>query len=86
LVALTPFPSGRYRLNQSMMVLFNENGRQVARTVPAESTITVGKEALNNCAASFVGEKLMRGKWRSKEILMFTQDLKSKTEHLGQAR
>ena len=73
-------PMGRYRLHQPTLVLFMEGGRHVARQIPAESILTVGRDALKNCNASFAGEKLTRAKWHGQEIMMFTQDLKSKAD------
>ena len=69
-----PMPVGRYRITNPTIALFHENGRYVAHTVPTGALITIKDNA------AFDGEKLMTVVWDKREVMMFTQDLRARTE------
>ncbi len=64
-------PLGQYRITNPTIALFEEEGRHVARTVPAGALITVD-------SAAFDGNKLVDVTWNDKKVMMFTQDLRSR--------
>ena len=64
---------GRYRIKEPTIALFHEDGRHVARTVPAGAIITIDSDA-------FDGDKLVDVTWGRKKVMMFTQDLRSRSE------
>jgi hypothetical protein len=66
-------PLGRYRITNPTIALFHEDGRHVARTVPAGAVIHVDR-------AAFDGNKLVDVTWEGKTVMMFTQDLRSRAE------
>ena len=65
-------PIGRYRINSPTIALFHEDGRHVAHTVPAGAFINVD-------SAAFDGDKLVDVTWNGKKVMMFTQDLRSRS-------
>ena len=65
--------SDRYRITSSTIALFLEEGRHVARMVPAGSVITIDSE-------KFDGDKLVEVLWSEKKVMMFTQDIRSRGE------
>ena len=69
--------SGQYRINKATMVLFFEDGRHVAHTIPAGSVITIVDPA------TFNGDKLVSVIWAEKEAMMFTQDIRTRGEELS---
>lgn len=64
-------PLGRYRITHPTIALFEEEGRHVARTVPAGVIVTIDSSV-------FDGNKLMDVTWDNKKVMMFTQDLRSR--------
>jgi hypothetical protein len=62
-------PIGRYRITQPTIALFHEEGRHVARTVPAGVVINVD-------SAAFDGNKSVDVVWNGKQVMMFTQNLR----------
>jgi len=55
------------------MAVFNQDGRQIAHTVP------IGAFIIGDCAA--LGDnKLVDVTWDGKKIMMFAQDLRSRAE------
>jgi hypothetical protein len=64
-------PLGRYRVTNPTIALFQEDGRHVARTVPAGAIINVD-------SAAFDGDKLLDVTWEDKKVMMFTQDLRTR--------
>jgi hypothetical protein len=67
--------ASRYRLTNPTMAMVQEDGHHVSLTVPSGSIIEVDGEAFN-------GEKLVDVYWDSRKIMMFTQDLRSRTERV----
>ena len=65
---------GRYRITNPTLALFREDGRYVAHTVPTGAFIKIKDNA------TFDGEKLMAVMWDQREVMMFTQDLRERTE------
>jgi hypothetical protein len=63
--------SGVYRIKTPTVALFEENGGQVARTVPAGAVISID-------SAAFDGEKLVNVTWDGKSAMMFAQDLRAR--------
>jgi len=64
-------PIGRYRMTDATMALFLEGDRHIARTIPANTIITVDSEA-------FDGNRLVDVTWNEKKVMMFAQDLRSR--------
>jgi len=64
-------PIGRYRITQKTMALFLEGARHIARTVPANTIITVDGEAFDR-------DRLVDVTWNDKKVMMFAQDLRSR--------
>jgi hypothetical protein len=64
-------PLGRYRITNPTIALFEEEGRHVARTVPAGAIINIDSSA-------FDGNRLVDVTWDEKKVMMFTQDLRSR--------
>jgi hypothetical protein len=65
-------PVGRYRFNSPTLALLEEEGRHVARTVPAGAVVEVD--------GTFENNKLVEVVWDGKRVMMFAQDLKSRAE------
>ena len=65
---------GRYRVTSPTLALFQEDGRHVAHTVPIGAIVTIGD------AATFDGNKLIEVTWDGKTVMMFTQDLRSRSQ------
>ena len=65
----------KYRINQSTIALFKEEGRHVAHTIPSGSIVLVNPETFN-------GNKLVCVEWAGKEVMMFVQDVESRGERL----
>ena len=66
-------PIGRYRITNPTLALFQEDGHHVAHTVPTGAFVTVD-------SAAFDGEKLVNVTWDGKTVMMFTQDLRLRSE------
>jgi hypothetical protein len=64
---------GRYRITSPSLALFHEDGRHVAHTVPTGAFITVD-------SAAFDGDRLVDVTWNRKNVMMFTQDLRSRAQ------
>jgi hypothetical protein len=65
-------PLGRYRITNPTIALFNEDGHHVAHTVPAGAFIHID-------SAPFDGNRLVDVTWDDKKVMMFTQDLRSRS-------
>jgi hypothetical protein len=63
----------RYRLREPTMALFDEDGRRVARTVPAGTTFTVEGDTID-------GKRLVSVLWNGTRVMMFIQDVRSRAE------
>jgi len=57
------------------MVLFLEEGRHVARTVPAGAIVAVEPESGD-------GGKLVNVTWEGRQVTMFTQDIRARGEKI----
>jgi hypothetical protein len=57
---------GQYRIKHPTIALFHEDGRHIARTVPAGALITVD-------SAAFDGNRLVDVTWDEKKVMMFAQ-------------
>ena len=68
-------PIGRYRITNPTIALFHEDGRHVAHTVPAGAFITIDSTA-------FDGNKLVNVTWDGKTVMMFTEDLRARSERV----
>jgi hypothetical protein len=71
-------PLVHYRITNPTIALFEEEGRHVARTVPAGAIINVD-------SAAFDGNKLVDVTWDHKKVMMFTPDLRSRSLPVGTA-
>jgi ketosteroid isomerase-like protein len=58
---------GYYRITDATLALFQEDGRHVAHTVPVGAVVTVD------------GNKLIEVVWDGKKVMMFTQDLRTRS-------
>jgi hypothetical protein len=67
-------PVGRFRIRNPTFALFREDARYVAHTVATGAFITIKDNA------TFDGDKLMAVMWDKREVMMFTQDLRDRTE------
>ena len=64
----------KYRLTGPTLAIYREDGHHVSVTVPKDATITIvdGKP--------FDGERLMDVEWEGRIVMMFTHDLRERTE------
>jgi hypothetical protein len=61
--------------------LFDEDGRRVARAVPAGTTVVVDHDAGTTAADDTVDSKRMVGiLWNGIRVMMFSEDLRSRAE------
>jgi len=65
--------AGRYRITSPTLALFEQDGRHVAQTVPTGAIVTVDGNG-------FDGDKLVSVTWDGEPVMMFTQDLRSRSE------
>jgi hypothetical protein len=65
-------PIGRYHITHPTIALFHEDGHHVARTVPTGAIISVD-------SAAFDGDRLVDVTWDGKKVMMFTQDLRTRS-------
>ena len=63
----------RYRITSPTLALFEQGGRHVAHTVPTGAIVTVESNG-------FDGDKLVSVTWDGEAVMMFTQDLRSRSE------
>jgi hypothetical protein len=64
---------GRHRITSPTLALFEQDGRHIAHTVPTGAIVTVDGNG-------FDGNKLVSVTWDGEEVMMFTQDLRSRSE------
>ena len=66
----------KYRITDPILAMFREDGYHVARTAPKDAIIAMvdGKP--------FDGERLMEVEWDGRVVMMFTHDLRARTEPL----
>ena len=64
----------KYRITGPTLAMFREDGHHVACTVPEDAMITLvdGKP--------FNGERLMEVVWEGRVVMMFTNDLRARSE------
>ena len=62
----------RHRITDATIAMFEEDGRHIARFVPAGVFILVD--------GSFDGNRLTDVIWDGNRVMMFTQDLRTRTE------
>ena len=68
-------PARPYRIKAPTIALFLAGERHVADTVPGGAIITIDE-------AAFKGDKLVNVTWDGREIMMFAQDLRARTERI----
>ena len=68
-------PLGRYRINEPTIAVFYEDGRHAACTIPAGALIEINRAAIDV-------QGLVTVTWMHKEVMMFTQDLRSRAERV----
>lgn len=61
----------KYRIQSPTIALFVEEGRHVARTVPAGAIVQIDGDAYNE-------NKLVDVMWNEQAIMMFAQDVRSR--------
>jgi hypothetical protein len=67
--------AARYRINDPTIAMFLEEGRYIARTVASGTVVEV-------CNATIDGDRLVDVSWNGREVMMFTQDLRSRAERI----
>jgi hypothetical protein len=65
--------NGKYRMMTTTMAVFYEEGRHIARPLPAGSVIIVENVS---------GKTLVEVLWEGKKILMFPQDIQARAQKL----
>ena len=63
----------RYRITSPTLALFEQDGRHVAHTVPTGAIVALDSNG-------FDGNKLVKVTWDGEAVMMFTQDLRSRSE------
>jgi hypothetical protein len=63
----------RYRISDPTIAMFEEDGRYVARTVASGTVVEVSDGPLD-------GDRLVEVTWDGRNVMMFTQDLRSRAE------
>lgn len=66
-------PIGRYRISHPTLALLHEDGRHVARMVPRGAIISVDSHAFDD-------DRLVDVTWDGRKVMMFTQDLRTRSE------
>jgi len=67
--------SERYLICSPTIALFLEDGRHVAHLVPEGAMISIDGKTFN-------GNKLIEASWAEKIVMMFTQDIRSRSTQL----
>ena len=67
-------PPKKYRITSPTIAMFREDGHHVAHMVPTGAIVTVVD------SKPFDGERLMDVKWDDRVVMMFTADLRARTE------
>jgi hypothetical protein len=70
-------PAGKFRITVPTIVLVPEGDLTVARTIPEGAVISADSDA-------FQGSKLVEVTWVEKTIMVFAQDLRSRTEPIAE--
>ena len=65
-------PAGKFRITTPTIVLVPEGELNVAHTLPSGAVITANSD-------EFDGRKLVKVTWGEKTIMVFAQDLRSRT-------
>ena len=65
----------RYRINDPTIAMFQEKGGYTARTVASGTVVEVGDGPME-------GDKLVDVVWDGRNVMMFTQDLRSRAERV----
>ena len=65
----------RYRIKDSTIAMFEEDGVHIARPVAAGAIIELSSGPLD-------GDKLVDVTWEGRRVMMFTQDLRSRAEQI----
>ena len=63
---------GPYRLTGPILAICNTDGHHEAITIPAGALVDLDGKTFN-------GDRLMEVLWNGRKVLMFTEELKSKT-------
>ena len=71
-------PAGKFRITAPTVVLVPEGDLNVACTIPKGAIITADSDA-------FHGSKLVEVIWIEKTIMVFAQDLRSRTEPITES-
>jgi hypothetical protein len=65
-----------YRISEPTIAMFQEDGVYVARTVASGTLVEV-------CNGPIDGDRLLDVIWCGRNVMMFTQDLRSRAERIG---
>lgn len=66
-------PLERYLLREPTIALFDEDGHNVARTVPAGTTVIVEDD-------TFGDKRIVGALWNGARVTMFAEDLRARAE------
>lgn len=64
-------PTGRYRITEPTIAMFEEGGRHFSLHVPVDSIIMID--------GTLDGDRLTNVVWDGKPVMMFTQDLRTRS-------
>jgi hypothetical protein len=67
--------STRYRINDPTIAVFQQEGKHVAHTVASGTVVEVTQGVID-------GDRLVDVIWDGREVMMFTQDLRSRAERI----
>jgi hypothetical protein len=67
--------SAHYRINDPTIAMFHEKGGYTARTVASGTVVEVSDGPID-------GDKLVDVIWDGRNVMMFTQDLRSRAERI----
>jgi hypothetical protein len=67
--------SVRYRISDPTIAMFQEKGGYVARTVAVGTVVEVSNGPID-------GDRLVDVVWDGRDVMMFTQDLRSRAERI----
>lgn len=70
------YMTGVYRVTSPTIAVFKQNGQFVSATVPVDALITIEGLPLD-------GETLVKVIWDGRNVMMFSQDLKTRAQPAG---
>ena len=65
--------STRYKINDPTIAMFQQEGKHVAQTIASGTIVEVTNNVID-------GDRLVDVIWEGRNVMMFTQDLRSRAE------